>query len=75
MHDSIESVFHDIQNQQRRCFTNLENLKNLKSKSRKFHKKTRVGVSFLRDSNTGAFCEIFKNTSFEEHLRTTTSKC
>ena len=49
---------------------------------------TCVGVSFLRklhtfwpatllkrDSNTGAFCEIFKNTSFEEHLRTTTSKC
>ena len=45
--------------------------------SRYSQENTCVGVSFLilkRDSDTGFFsceyCEIFKNTYFEEHLRT-----
>ena len=46
--------------------------------SQNSEENTRVGVSFIkkRDSNksvSGEYCEIFKNTIFTEHLRTTAS--
>ena len=70
----------------RKCFTRKLFLKILQYSQ----ENTCVGISFLikmqafrapallkRDSNTGVFCkhwEIFKNTYFEEHLRTAASE-